>query len=331
MPKYIGLARLCVSASLVSIAACSISTQDPATDAGTGAPVAGGGAPASGEVVGTFTVNLVAPTETDPSGHTTLVGKVYDGPTLQQIIWEKAAESGACRLSTPRVPFCETPCGGSAACIEDDMCKPHPTAHSVGTVRVSGIKTTAGATEFSMEPIAKTYQPSGDVKLPYPAFAEGDTIKVDAAGGDYAAFSISARGVAPLVLPKDPIALARDQPLALSWTKSSMTGLSSIHVKLDISHHGGTKGMIECDSDDAGSLTIAGELITKLLDLGVAGFPTIIVTRHSDGSTKIAPGTVTLAIASVVETAVEVPGLSSCTEDTDCQSGKSCQSDLTCK
>jgi len=102
-------------------------------------------------------------------------------------------------------------------------------------------------------------------------------------------------------------------------------------VKLDISHHGGSKGMIECDTDDDGALDIPSELVTSLLDLGAAGYPTIIVTRHSDGSTRIAPGFVHLSAASSVEKAVGVPGLSSCNEDTDCLMGKTCQSDLSCK
>jgi hypothetical protein len=313
-----------------ALAACSDTTK---TSSDAGSPAADATTPSggTGEVVGTFTVSLVAPTDSDPSGHTSLVGKVYDAPTLSQIVWEEAVTSGACKLSTPRVPFCNTPCGGSAACTEDDVCTPYPTAHSVGTVTVSGIKTSAGASMFSMDPIAKTYQPTGDTKLPYPAFAQGDAIKLQAAGGDFTAFTISARGVAPLTLSSGSITLERDKALTLTWTAATQASASSVHVKLDISHHGGTKGMIECDSDDSGGLTIAGELVTKLLDLGVAGYPTIIVTRQSAGSTSIAPGRVELTIASGVETTVQISGLSSCTGDDECPSGQSCQSDLSCK
>jgi hypothetical protein len=89
--------------------------------------------------------------------------------------------------------------------------------------------------------------------------------------------------------------------------------------------------MIECDTEDTGSLEISAALVTKLLDLGVAGFPTVIVTREAVGSVTIAPGRVDLIVSSVVEHAVQVSGLTSCSADTDCPSGQTCQSDLTCK
>ena len=89
--------------------------------------------------------------------------------------------------------------------------------------------------------------------------------------------------------------------------------------------------MIECDADDTGSLEIAAPLVTELINLGVAGFPTIIVTRKSVGSTTIAQGRVDLIVSSDVEHEVQVSGVTSCTDDMDCPSGQTCQSDLTCK
>jgi hypothetical protein len=303
----------------------------PSSSSDHGSPMPDQGDAGAKQVVGTFTVSLVAPSTDDSSGHTSLVGKVYDGPSPAQVVWESSGESGDCHLSKPRVPFCSTPCGGSAVCVEDDQCQDYPTAHSVGTVQVSGVKTTSGATEFSLDPIAKTYQPSGDIALPFPAFAEGDAIRLAAKGGDFSAFTLSAKGVAPLELAVGDLALARNTALQLAWTAAGASATSRIHVKLDISHHGGSKGMIECDSDDDGSLDISSELITSLLDLGAAGYPTIIVTRHSGGSAQIAPGTVNLTVSSIVEKAVGVPGLASCNDDTECPTGKTCQSDLSCK
>jgi hypothetical protein len=309
----------CSSSSSAHGGADAAATPDRNSDAG------------AGQVVGTFTVSLIAPTADDSSGHTSIVGKVSDGPTPAQLVWEPGVAADGCQLSTPRVPFCSTSCGGSAVCVEDDTCQDYPTAHTVGTVAVTGIKTSTGTTSFSMDPVAKTYQPSGDIKLPFPAFAEGDAIRLAAVGGDYKAFTLSARGVAPLVLSSTDIQLATAQPLQLTWTAAGDPDVSKIHVKLDISHHGGSKGMIECDVDDDGALDISADLMTALLNLGAAGYPTIIVTRHADGSARIAPGIVDLTVTSQVEAAVKVPGLASCNANTDCPTGETCQSDLSCK
>ncbi|MCC6551463.1 MAG: hypothetical protein IT372_00390 [Polyangiaceae bacterium] len=263
--------------------------------------------------------------------HTSVLGKVFDGPTPSQIVWEKAAEEGACVLLTPRVPFCNTPCGGSAACVEDDTCQDYPLAHSAGKVTVTGVHTASGEDGFSMEPVANNYQTPAGVTLAYPGFAEGEDIAFEAAGDHFSAFSLTAKGVSPLELLTDPIPVAADQPVQLAWTPPGQAGISRIHVKLDISHHGGTKGMIQCDADDAGSLEIPAALVTQLTNLGVAGFPSIIIARRAVGSTTISPGRVDLVIASDVERQVEIAGLESCTTDADCAAPETCQDDLTCK
>ena len=104
-----------------------------------------------------------------------------------------------------------------------------------------------------------------------------------------------------------------------------------MHIKLDVSHHGGSKGMIECDVADNGATTIAASLMSSLLSLGVAGYPTIIVTRSTTGSASIEVGRVDLVVSAVVEQAVIIPGQVSCTEDTQCPTGKKCQSDFVCR
>ena len=287
-------------------------------------------------LVGTFQVQLVAPvpaSDTSPGspGKTAVVGKVYDGETPATIIWEPGTKLGECQLFTPRVPFCETSCGGSAVCVEDDTCAPYPTAGSAGTITVKGLKTTDDATEFTMDPIANNYHPPGTITLAYPAFAEGDLITLEAPGADVDAFKLSARGIAQLALKNASIPLVADTPVNLQWTPAADTTRSSIHVKLDISHHGGSKGMIECDTADAGSLELPGALITELLDLGVAGFPSIIVTRRSVGSAAIATGRVDLVISAKTEHFVDIEGVTSCSDTSECPDGQTCQDDLTCK
>ena len=126
-------------------------------------------------------------------------------------------------------------------------------------------------------------------------------------------------------------ALARDLPLTLTWNAPVGGGASRIAVALDISHHGGSKGKIDCDAPDTGSLTMSAMLMTRLLDLGAAGFPTVIVTRKATSSALVTAGRVDLVLSSKVEQAVTVPGIHSCTEDGDCTAPQTCQSDLTCR
>lgn len=316
---------LALSLGQVGCSNAGSTTTDPAADTSTGDAKV---------LAGTFLVSLVGPDAANgTAGYTSVVGKVSDGPTPSQVAYTESASSGSCKLLKPRVPFCNSACTGGAVCVDDDLCQSYPTAKSVGTVHATGIRTSAGATEFSMDPIANNYQPTGGITLPYPAFAEGDAIKLDASGGAYRPFSLSSTGISPLKLLSTSIKLASAQALNLSWTPPGSAGAGAkVAVKLDISHHGGTKGMISCEADDTGSLTIAPSLVTELLNLGTAGFPTIIVTRTAPvGSAVIAPGRVELTISSTVEQAVEVPGVVSCKDTSECPAGQSCQSDLTCK
>lgn len=288
-------------------------------------------------LVGTFQVRLVAPvaataTEAGTPGYTSILGKVYDGSTPSQIIWEEGAPDGDCSLFTPRVPFCTESCGGSAVCVEDNQCQDYPTAQTVGIVLVEGIHTGSDATSFSLEPVAKSYQPAADISLPYPAFSEGEAIIFTAPGSDFTpAFILQAQGISPLAVNNSSISLATGQPLDLTWTAPGEAGNSRIHVKLDISHHGGSKGKIECDAEDTGALEVSAALIDQLLALGVSGFPTIVITRSTTGSATISAGRVDLIVSSEVEMAVEIPGVTSCTGDEDCPTGETCQTDLVCK
>lgn len=287
-----------------------------------------------GVLVGSFQLQLSEPkpasgdTPATP-GATAIFGKIYDGPTPEQLVWEPGTVVDACRLLTPRVPFCNTPCGGSAACVEDDTCQPYPTALDAGVVEVEGVATTDGATSFSMEPIADNYQAPVGTTLAYPAFAAGDVITLRAAGAEVDAFEVSTTGVAQLELTNASITLDAAADLNLTWTVSGGED-STVEVKLDISHHGGTKGKIECETEDTGSLVIGAALVAELLDLGVSGFPTIVVNRTSIGSAATSVGRVDLEVSSSVERTVLIDGLTSCTDSSECPDGQTCQPDLRC-
>ena len=314
----------------VMFAGCG-GSQAPAGDAGAAAD----GGSAVGDLLGTFAVQLVAPrVENDGTttpGYTSVLGKVYDGVTPQTVVWDVAATSGDCTLSIPHVPFCATACGSTMACVADDTCASYPTAQSVGTVHLAGVATATG-TGVDLTAVANSYQAAG-ATLAYPAFAEGDAIVLTATGSAFAAaFTAASHGVATLALDNaGSLALAAATPLLLTWNAPAVQAAQTVQVTLDISHHGGSKGKIECDAADTGSLSIASVLVDQLLGLGVAGYPTIIVARAATGHAAVATGHVDLVVSSEVEVAVGVPGVQSCTSDEQCTAPATCQDDLTCR
>jgi hypothetical protein len=308
------------------------------TAAGTGGPAAGSSAPVAGtgaagaggaalELHGSFNITLVAPVEeTGSAAMTSIIGKVNDGPTPSPAAWKQESEANGCKLYTPRVLFCDPACDRSAVCVDDDMCAAYPKTAAVGAVTLTGV----GSGDVVMDPVAGNYQPKAGTSVPFPPCSEGGTITLAATGGGNAAFTLTARCIAPLDF-KGPVALVDGQPLVLTWTASGQPDLARVLVKLDISHHGGAKGKIECDVPDTGMLTIPAEMTDALVDLGVAGFPSVQLTRRStsaagSGATK----NVILNVSSPVERAVTIAGLTSCTEASECPDGQTCRADLTC-
>ena len=279
-------------------------------------------------VIGNFEVELVEPVEATAEtpatpGFTRVFGKIYDGASPSLVIWTEAATEGACTLLTPRVPFCNQPCAGGAVCVGNDVCQDYPTARSVGTVRVTGLHSASGVSEFSMTPVANTYQIVES--LPYPAFAESEDVVFEASGDFFPAFSLHSKGILPLEVLNGAITLESNKAVDLTWAPPTQAGSSRIQVEVDISYHGGTKGKIECDGPDSGSLRIPAALITKLIGLGVAGFPKITVTRSAVGSATVSAGRIELSVYSDVVIVVQIPGLISCTGDEQCPTGQTCQ------
>ena len=215
-------------------------------------------------------------------------------------------------------------------CVADETCQRQNAITDVGTVTVAGVKTPGGAAPFDLVDVNGRY---AAVPAPlFPPFSEGDDVSIAGSGGAYPAFTLHARGIAPLVLaPDGELTAERDKALNVAWTPRGASSDARIHVKLDVSHHGaGSKGEILCDADDNGSVTISAALMTQLLELGVAGYPTIVVTRYAP-ATGVGPGRIDLQMIHEVERSVTVPGLESCNDSRQCSAGKSCQTDLTCK
>jgi hypothetical protein len=310
-----------------------------AMETGGGPGIAGGGGTGNDSRVGNFDVELnAADPTTSRAAYTSVFGVVRDGAVNEAIVWDLAQSLDDCDLLTPRAPFCDPQCDVSSTCVEDGMCLPNPTAHSVGTVTFTGLGSEAGG-PIVVSPTAgsNTYMPSGAVTVLYPPAAEGAAIQVSTEGGDYAPFTVTGTGIAPLTMlnqlnADQKVDMSPDQDLALQWAPPGAASDARIEIEIDISHHGGARGLVRCFVDDTGSFSVPQALVSGLVDLGVAGFPTVMITRRSRGSVAIEPGRVDLDVFASAILNLNIPGYVSCREDAHCVAVgmTTCQNDRTC-
>jgi hypothetical protein len=286
--------------------------------AGTGGA---GGAGGSSTLVGTFTVKLQhAVVATMTEAFSVVSGTVYSGKVPPIIPLAVDREEGPCKLLKPKIPFCTGGCGAAAACVDTETCMPYPKAQNVGVVRVEGL-----SSAVTMDPFPPSYAYSSTA-LPYPPCEEGADVRLSADG-----FGAQTKCVAPLVLSDSGVvSVKRDQPVKVAWTAPGKPDMGRVTILLDVSHHGGKKGEIDCDVPDTGAFDIPASLVTALVDLGLAGFPTILVTRVASAPSATEPQIVLAASASV-EREVDT-GIKSCVDDTGCPMGQTCNKDnLTCR
>lgn len=258
-------------------------------------------------------------------GFTSVQGTVADAVAPTQIT-EVVATEGDCVLVQPPALFCDPVCGSGTTCDASGSCVPAPQGVSVGTVTVDGL---ASAVEMTASPPVFFYTNTGT--LEHPGFAEGADIVLTASGaGDIEPFALGVGGVAPLALPQSSVALDADQPVTVTWSAPGVAGAARISLELDIAQHGGTPAAIACDVADTGSFEIPVALTNQLLELGFSGFPSLAVVRESVDSTDTAVGCVELSATSAAVYDVDIPGLTSCSDDNDCTPPETCQPDLTC-
>jgi hypothetical protein len=286
--------------------------------------------------VGSFTVSMPPPNPTTGDREAAAFqGVVRDGPAVESTSWSVVDEDEHCILYAPSIPFCDPPCESGSACVTGDVCQVHPTAHSLGKATIQGLELEDGTTEFAITPLRPNfnYLPGASVTLVNPPATEGDPVQLVTEGGDYEPLTLVALAIAPLDFHTDGEALPfePDTALLLEWTAPESPEQSEIWIEVDISHHGGAKGKINCTAPDVGRLEIAQSLVSGLIDLGVAGYPTITLSRRSAGFANIEPGRVALEIVSDLELPLAIPGLISCTSPDDCSANQTCGTDRTCQ
>lgn len=269
-----------------------------------------GGDSGAPEIYGTVSLQLLSENEFRPA-MSVVTARFYDRPprSIPRLLLED--EDGDCELWVADIPSCPDGCESGFQCVSDDACQPYPEVEDVGDLRVFGL--------FDGETLLESIAPSfiyQSEALPYPPCEPGDAITLE---GEL--FTAEAPCIAPLVTEGPAPRVRRQEPVSLQWEAPGDPTLARIRILLDISHHGGKKGEIVCDVADSGSFDIPASLVTPLVDLGLAGFPSVILTRRVHSPTHLEG--VSLEIVAAVQRPVDT-GVDSCLSDDDCPEGSSC-------
>jgi hypothetical protein len=278
---------------------------------GGSAPVGGG---STKSPFGRFTLTL-NPAIEDAPAYASIFGKVYDGPYPTDVIETVIASDENCKVYKFSLQACFDPsCTGEQTCVAKNVCEAKPSPVSVGDVSVAGV----GASSLKLSLTNLNYQ--YPLELPYPGIVEGEAVTLGASGADFAAFTISAKGVAPITTAEPSYFIENGQPLTIEWTPGDSSVGAEITATLNISKHGGSAGYMLCTTTDTGSLTIGADVLTALVDLGVAGFPELLLTRSTQGEAVVDAGKVTLHVEAVAKPPLDIEGYCSCFNDSDCGS-----------
>lgn len=326
-------------------AACGDDTATPGRQADAAATEDAGaldaGRPLS--AVGTFSIELIeAVPATDQTNATPAVtsfaGLVYESERLSNMQWTLVDEADDCELLEPLTPFCDPSCTSRQVCAPEGECVAVPATIDFGPAAVQGLSNEDGsdaAVTLTPRATSSIYFASGAGELAYPPFEAGSPVTLSfTPGGGLAPFELHAEGIAPLeLLTHAPLSLDPEGPTLVRWTPAS-AGASRIVVRVDISHHGGQKGELVCDTADDGELELPPGLVQGLIDLGVAGFPSLAIAREARSEPPpFAPG-LRLKVFSSLTLALEIPGVLSCTmpgEQAECPDGQSCLTTRICQ
>ncbi len=238
---------------------------------------------------------------------------------------ELLAQEGSCSLLGPSSLFCDPACRSGETCGFDETCIEAPLKKSAGAVTVTGMDI-----PVTVSPNGITFDYSLKIDDPNPAFSEGAKLTLSAEGGDFEPFALTAYGSSPITAVTNEISVDRDTPMQVAWNADD-NDRAQIQLNVIFNVHGATSGWIICDVPDTGSFEVPAALVTKLIDLGLSGFPKVELVRRSIDTASIAEGCVELSVYSLAKLDVQVAGLNSCNGVEDCESGQVCNDQLVCE
>lgn len=280
---------------------------------------------------GAFIVLLTAENEsTGNEAHASFQGNVRTAEIVGSIEWEFVRDEGECELLVPAFPFCDPECDSGMVCVAGDMCVPEPEPVNIGEITVSGLLTQAGAAEFTVSPIGakSNYLPPASAAMEYPPAEDGAPVTLTGEING-SPLSIETSGISPMSVDTEAIPIGGEDDVVVTWEAPESGSQSEMELLVDISHHGGVKGKVVCTTADDGEHTIPASILNDLIDLGVAGFPTLTYRRVARGVSE-APHEIEFRVEQHVQISVTIDGLVSCTVDEDCPENEVCQVDRSC-
>ena len=285
------------------------SSSNGSTGSGGSGGNGGGGGGAQGTIFGDLNLKTF-----EADRYATLSGQFVDAPKPHTMPLKIGMKQSGCELLTPVT--CDPACPITSYCSNAGQCVVKPNPVSAGTLTVSGL---AGITD-PLDPTGPLYAYSGPtLQQPYPPCAEGSSFSIQSDK-----LTVSSKCIAPFVLTNTlPIPVKSGMATHLTWTPPAAGATSRVQISLEISHHGGYKGQIDCEVPDTGSFDMPEPLITALIALGRAGYPSIDVQRIATGAAPNEPNAHLNAVSGVL---VDVDtGVVSCMASTDCPTGMTCQ------
>lgn len=254
--------------------------------------------------------------ETGGFAYSAVTGTVAEG-VIPLTILQLVEEVGDCKLMQKVNPFCDPPCTAGQLCDHGGQCIPYPANVNVGDVTVTGL----AESPIIMEPNSSTYYTK--VGLPFPVYEATDQVDLVAAGADASGFALRAWGVTSMALPAVVHEMFDGEDLKVDWVAEA--GPWKVVVSVNVDQHGNSPVTLVCETDDTGSYTIAGSLVTKLLDFGVSGFATLRFRRATVDSLTHTLGCIQLSVESLILGKLQVAGHTPCKFDPDCPEGQVCE------
>lgn len=285
-----------------------------------GATGTGGAGPGSGGVTGTL-VGSVRVELFLPDKYATATAQFFDGSPAPMSPLQTVQDANGCMLRVPVT--CPSNCEPGFSCSDDKQCIKKPSPMNVGNITVDGV----ASSSLVLLPEPPMFAYSGPTLTTFPPCAEGDDVKAQAS-----LFSFTGKCITPLeVTSQLPIPVTSGMPTHITWKAPGKPGISRVLLSLEISHHGGgSKGQVDCDVPDTGSFDIPASLVTALLALGRAGYPTVEMSRVSTAKDPTQSRASLTIVSSAGQLAVDT-GVISCGmgESDPCKSPTTC--DITSK